>query len=65
MGSFRVLATGPRGWTAAEPVHRRLNKLLTTYGSLTVVHGACPIGFDKIVPDWGGMGIQVQHRRLD
>ena len=52
MGSFRVLVTGPRGWTAVEPVHRRLDLLLAIYGVLTVVHGACPTGFDKICHNW-------------
>lgn len=56
---MRVLVTGSRDWTGVygtNRIHIVLNVLLALCDvlgeKLTVVHGDCPTGADRIVDDW-------------
>ena len=49
---MRVLVTGSREWTDAAGITDALDALLVNYGTLTVVHGACPRGADRIAQGW-------------
>jgi len=53
MGDYRVLVTGSRDWEDVPAIHRVLDTLLAEHGTLTLVHGACRTGADKIAHDWG------------
>jgi hypothetical protein len=56
---MRILITGSRNWEgryAEQRIHMVLNMILALSDllgtKLTVVHGDCPTGADRIVDDW-------------
>jgi len=55
--SKRLLICGSRTWTDAARIHDELTLTCGRLGirepaELTVIHGACPKGADKIADDW-------------
>ena len=52
MADFRVLITGSRNWLSAHTIDVTLDELLAQHGTLTVVHGACREGADKMAHNW-------------
>ena len=53
----RLLICGSRTWTDAARIHDELTFACARLGirepaELTIVHGACPKGADKIADDW-------------
>lgn len=52
MGDFRVILTGSRRWEDREAIAVALANLASKHGSLTVVHGDCPTGADRIAAEW-------------
>lgn len=51
--TFTVLVTGSRTWTDQACVEDALDELLISYGSLVLIHGACPKGVDAMADQWG------------
>ena len=49
---MRVLITGSRTWPDARAVYRALDELSSTVDELTVVHGACWRGADRMASEW-------------
>lgn len=50
---MRVIVTGSRDWPDARLIREQLAEMLArTDGTLTVVHGACPTGADRIAAEW-------------
>jgi hypothetical protein len=50
----RILITGSRDWTDRETIARALSDAIRSYhqhNPLTLVHGACPTGADKIADE--------------
>ena len=58
MADFRVLITGSRNWLSAHTIDVTLDELLAEHGTLTVVHGACREGADKMAHNWA---LSVRH----
>ena len=52
MADYRILVTGSRDWASAHTVNVTLDGLLAEHGTLTVVHGACREGADKMAHNW-------------
>jgi hypothetical protein len=56
MKDYRVLVTGSRDWPLAIAVYSTLNIVASLvapyYDSLTVVHGDCPTGADRMADSW-------------
>lgn len=48
----RILITGSRDWPDAHLVHRELARCWRDFGSVVVVHGACPSGADAHAARW-------------
>jgi hypothetical protein len=49
---FRVLVTGSQDWADGHAVNAPLDELLARHGCLTVVHGACRKGADRMAHNW-------------
>lgn len=47
-----MIVTGSRSWSDQEAVATTLAVLASEHGELTVIHGACPRGADKIAAEW-------------
>lgn len=69
---YRVLVTGSRTWADRQLVYSELDKLLTEYGSLEVMHGYCRKGADLFADEWvtersqqGIYGIRYLRRPAD
>lgn len=50
--SVRVLVTGSRNWKDWIVLCKTLNRIDKEGGPITVVHGACPTGADRMADDW-------------
>jgi hypothetical protein len=59
---MRVLVTGSRTWPDARIVYQELQRLWTPDGKLTVVHGKCFRGADRMAAEWC-MGMNRRHGR--
>lgn len=53
VADYRVLVTGSRTWEDKTLIAAVLDGLLAEHGCLTLVHGACPKGADRIAHNWG------------
>lgn len=68
---YRVLVFGSRTWRNRSLISRTLNKILAEHPSLTVVHGACPSGADRIADDWAraaqdaGSDVEIEPHPAD
>jgi hypothetical protein len=52
-GRFRVMVTGSRTWVWPDVIEDALTELFAVFaGELTVVHGDCPAGADRIADWW-------------
>lgn len=49
---MRVLITGSRTWQDERQIHTLLDYYLELDGSITVVHGDCPLGADRMARNW-------------
>lgn len=60
---YRVLITGSRDWADGEAIRFELAGLALQHGSdLTVVHGACPKGADRLADDVAkDLGLHVER----
>jgi YspA, cpYpsA-related SLOG family len=56
---YRVLVTGSRNWRYGQVVCRLLNRLLSFHPSLTVIHGDCPAGADRMADDWAMAAVRA------
>lgn len=45
---MRILVTGSRDWADEEAIQSALEEFYDPFGSVTVVHGACPTGADEM-----------------
>ena len=48
----RILVTGSREWLDEDTIALALWQEYVIHGPITVVHGKCPSGADKIASDW-------------
>lgn len=60
----RVLVTGSRDWKDRSSVWYALQGELERYGSIVVVHGACPTGADDIADRWAWGMYQEGHQAM-
>ena len=52
-GTFRrVLITGSRNWQDWRVIWDALDAAYSSHPALTVVHGACPTGADRLAAEW-------------
>lgn len=68
---MRILVTGSRDWTDGETVENALEAVYFASPAgevVTVVHGACPTGADRIAAEWvekvraaGWFAVQERH----
>jgi len=50
---FRILVTGSRNWTNRNLLEQQLYVPFVAYGGgISVIHGDCPTGADKMAHDW-------------
>ncbi len=50
--SFRLLITGARVWTDWIRLNKVLDEEFNAHPDLTLVHGDCPTGADRMASDW-------------
>lgn len=51
---MRIIVTGSRDWNSISDVFRLIEAMAQIYNpvELTIVHGACPTGADKMAHQW-------------
>ena len=61
---YRVLVTGSRTWDDENTIRQAFGEIVQLHGpeNVTVVHGACPAGADRLADDiaraWAGMTVE-------
>jgi hypothetical protein len=55
---YRVLVTSSRDWDHVAAVWNELSEMLREHGAVTVVHGGCRTGGDRIADGWAHIQIR-------